>query len=105
MTDFFRLLDRLVVDSVVIVDRGKGRAHPRIPKAIYPVDYGHLTNTLAVDGAEIDVFIGSAAGRGVVGVALTVDLQKRDSEIKILLNCTPSEIQDVRRFCSEVLGI
>lgn len=65
----------------------RGRSHPRYPDVVYPLDYGHLTDTTSADGAEVDVFVGRAGGRGVVGVLLTADLDKRDVEIKILLDC------------------
>lgn len=105
MTDFFALLDQLVGSSTLIVDRRRGKPHPRISDAIYPLDYGHLGNTTSGDGAEIDVFIGSASGRGVVGALLTADLGKRDAEIKVLLDCTGDEVQRARQFLADVLKI
>jgi inorganic pyrophosphatase len=105
VTNFFSLLDRLVESSAVTIDRERGLSHPRVSEAIYPVDYGHLDNTTSVDGAEIDVFVGSARGRGVVGALLTADLQKRDAEIKVLVDCTADEVRLARQFCADVLEI
>ncbi|MCI2418934.1 inorganic pyrophosphatase [Saccharopolyspora sp. K220] len=105
MSDFFAILDELAASSAVAVDRRRAQPHPHFPGVTYPLDYGHLANTRAVDGAEVDVFIGSASGRGVVGVLLTADRQKRDVELKVLLDCTPEEAELARRFCAEVLKI
>ncbi|MFP5371021.1 MAG: hypothetical protein ACLGI3_09775, partial [Actinomycetes bacterium] len=48
--EFFSLLDTLVLSSEVVVDRPRGRAHPRIHEAIYPLDYGYLKGTRGGDG-------------------------------------------------------
>ena len=39
---FWELLDSLVKDSEIVIDRPKGTAHPRYPDSIYKVDYGYL---------------------------------------------------------------
>jgi inorganic pyrophosphatase len=103
---FFAAIAEIVRTSPgLVVERPRGTAHPRIPDAIYPLDYGHLSGTSSGDGAEIDVFVGSAAGVGVTAVLLTADVQKRDTEIKVLLDCTPNEATVVRAFLSDVLEI
>ncbi len=89
--DFWRALDELVRASRVVVDRPRGSAHPRYPDFTYPLDYGYLADTTAADGGGIDVWVGSLPERRVTGVIATVDLHKRDAEIKILLACTPEE--------------
>jgi len=43
---------------------------------------------------------GSSGSGRVVGVVLTVDLAKRDSEIKILLGCSEEEIADIMSVLS-----
>jgi len=91
--EFWHYLDHLVSTSQVEIDRPKGSAHPRFPDLIYPLDYGYLQGTTTVDGSGIDLFIGSQAGRLLDAVALTVDLEKRDAEIKLLLGCTEAEMQ------------
>lgn len=102
--DFFARLDVLVSESVYRIDRPRGTEHPRIPGAVYPVDYGHLVGTTGGDGAGVDVFRGSAP-TAVVAAALTVDLVKRDVEVKVLVGCTADEIAAVARFLAGVLGI
>ena len=90
--DFWQALDGLVGSSQIVIDRPKGTSHPRYPHMIYPVDYGYLRDTAAMDGQGIDVWVGSGERR-VDAIICTVDLLKRDSEIKILLGCTEEEKQ------------
>jgi inorganic pyrophosphatase len=58
---------------------------------IYPLDYGFLSGTTSGDGHGVDVWIGSLKRPRVTGVICTVDLSKRDAEVKILLSCTRAE--------------
>jgi len=51
-----------------------------------------------MDGGGIDVWVGSDPSRAVVAVICAVDLMKRDSEMKILLGCTPEETEKVDLF-------
>jgi inorganic pyrophosphatase len=88
---FWSRLAALVAGANVVVDRPKGSAHPRFPRMIYPVDYGYLSGTHSGDGHGIDVWIGSLKRRRITGVICTVDLEKRDAEVKILLGCTRAE--------------
>lgn len=90
--DFWRILDSLVNDSEIIIDRPKGTAHPKYPNFIYKVDYGYLKNTSSMDGAGIDVWVGSGK-KQIDAIMCIVDLMKRDSEIKILIGCTEAEKQ------------
>jgi inorganic pyrophosphatase len=88
---FWLKLDQLVASSRLCIDRPKGTAHPRYPELVYPYDYGYLEGTQGGDGHGIDVWVGSLPARAVMGVICTVDLHKRDAELKILLGCTPEE--------------
>lgn len=90
--DFWQALDKLVAGSALHIDRPRGTPHPRYPNFIYPLDYGYLEGTQSSDGQGIDVWVGSLPEKEVCGVILTVDLIKRDSEMKILLGCTDSEM-------------
>lgn len=92
--DFWNVLDKLVNNSEIIIDRPKGTAHPKYPDFIYDLDYGYLNNTSSMDSLGIDVWVGSAEKK-VNAVICTVDLMKRDSEIKILIGCTDEELKIV----------
>lgn len=88
--DFWNALDELVNSSEIVIDRPKGSAHPRFPGFIYRVDYGYLKDTSSMDGAGIDVWVGSG-DKKVDAVMCIVDLMKKDSEIKILIGCNEEE--------------
>ena len=87
---FWNALEELVNNSEIIIDRPKGTTHPRYPDFIYQVDYGYLKDTSSMDDSGIDIWLGSAETR-VDAIICTVDLLKKDSEIKILIGCTEEE--------------
>ena len=89
-SEFWDVLDDLVANSEIIIDRPKGTAHPKYPNFIYRVDYGYLKGTSSMDGDGIDVWIGSA-DKKIDAIMCIVDLMKKDSEIKILIGCTEEE--------------
>jgi len=89
---FWQTLDKLVSESKIIIDRPKGSRHPRYSDYIYPLDYGYLEGTVSMDGGGIDVWKGSF-GDAVDAVICTVDLMKKDSEIKVLIGCDEAEMQ------------
>ena len=93
--NFWDKLDRLVADGTLRIDRPAGSAHPRYPSFIYPFDYGYLERTGSSDGNDLDVWVGGLPGRAVTAVLCTVDLAKRDVEVKILLGCTPDEARQI----------
>lgn len=98
---FWAMLDALARGSAIVIDRPRGSAHPRYPDYIYPLDYGYLADTTAMDGGGIDLWRGSAAEPTLDALLVTVDSLKRDSEIKLLLGCTEAEKQTVYRSQNE----
>ncbi len=98
--DFWNALDELVNSSEIVIDRPKGSTHPRFPNFIYQVDYGYLKNTTSMDGAGIDVWVGSG-DRKIDAIMCIVDLMKKDSEIKILIGCTEEEKMKIYRTHNE----
>jgi len=95
---FWKLLDSLVQSAKLIVDRPKGSVHPRYPAIVYPFDYGYLEGTSAGDGAGIDVWRGSLPDARLAAIVCTVDVVKRDVEIKLLLGCTAEEKTRICEF-------
>lgn len=90
---FWDLAGELVASSEIVIDRPKGSLHPKWAHIVYPLDYGYLARTTAMDSGGIDVWVGSLSSRRVIGVITTIDLHKRDAEVKILVGCTPEEAQ------------
>jgi inorganic pyrophosphatase len=98
---FWAAIDSLVSRAQIIIDRPKGSHHPRFPSIVYPLDYGYLENTTSMDGHGIDVWQGSLEPLTVTAVICTIDLLKKDSEIKLLIGCTSDEMELVYRFHNE----
>ena len=90
--DFWIILDKLVSDNNIIIDRPKGSEHPKYTDFVYPLDYGYLEGTTTMDGGGIDVWKGTC-GEDVDAIIVAVDLLKKDSEIKILIGCNEDEKQ------------
>ena len=93
--NFWDKLDRLVANGTIRIDRPAGSAHPRYPLFMYPFDYGYLEGAVSSDGGGLDVWVGSLPDRTVTAVLCTVDLEKQDAELKILLGCAPEEARQI----------
>lgn len=100
-TDFWEALDKLAEQSQIVIDRPKGTAHPKFPDFIYKVDYGYLENTSSMDGAGIDVYVGTKETKSIDSVMCIIDLMKKDSEIKILIGCTEEEKEIIYKTHNE----
>lgn len=98
--EFWKALDELAANSEIVIDRPKGTAHPRYPNFIYRVDYGYLKGTSSMDGAGIDIWVGSGEKK-IDAIMCTIDLMKKDSEIKILMGCTEEEKQIIYQTHNE----
>jgi inorganic pyrophosphatase len=103
--DFWSYCDRLLADSRLVIDREKDSEHHEWEGMIYPLDYGYLAGTTSSDGSGIDVFVGTSEDKRVVGILCTVDLIKKDAEIKILLACTEAEMRTVVDFLNDGDGM
>jgi inorganic pyrophosphatase len=95
---FWQGVADLLASSEIVIDRPRGSRHPRYPDCIYPLDYGYLAGTQSGDGNEIDVWIGSLPERSLTAVICCYDALKRDMEVKLLLGCTPHEVEQVMQF-------
>jgi inorganic pyrophosphatase len=101
MLDFWSKLDWLLAHPIII-DRPKGKPHPRYPDMIYPLDYGYIEGTNGGDGEGIDIWLGSLDGeRHIVGAVVTLDTLKYDLEVKLLINCSEEEIKIIKNFFAE----
>ena len=95
---FWRRLDELLERSEIVVDRPRGSRHPRFPEIVYALDYGYLAGTTSADGEGVDVWLGSDPARRLVAVICTVDLDKRDAEMKLMVGCTAEERDYIEHF-------
>jgi inorganic pyrophosphatase len=90
---FWAMADAMVRAHRIVIDRPRGTAHPRYPAVVYPLDYGYLEGTSALDGDGIDCWVGTRRDGRLTGVIVTVDVVKQDTELKWLIGCTAEEIQ------------
>lgn len=95
---FWALADRFVTAHRIVIDRPRGSAHPRFPQILYPLDYGYLDGTAAMDGDGIDLWRGSLNTGRVTGVIVSLDGMKRDGEVKLLVDCTAQETGVIEAF-------
>jgi len=95
---FWTRLEALVKASELVIDRPRGSAHPRFPGIIYPLDYGYLKGTSSGDGHEIDVWRGTLPEKRFDAIVCTVDIMKRDAEIKLLIGCSTADKDTVQAF-------
>ena len=95
---FWQRLDELLATSKIVIDRPKGSRHPRFAEIVYQIDYGYLDATSSNDGEGLDVWLGSAPELGLTAVICTVDLDKRDAEMKLMVGCTPAEMKFIEDF-------
>ena len=67
--EFWTFLDRLVLESEIIIDRPKGSVHPHFQNLIYPFDYGYLEGSMTMDGCGLDAWVGSCPDRVLDAIA------------------------------------
>ena len=98
--EFWDAMADLATSHRIVIDRPKGQPHPNWPpnSRIYPLNYGYLEGTSATDGGGIDVWLGSLQTRALTGILCTFDTLKRDAELKLLLGCTATDVQDILAF-------
>jgi inorganic pyrophosphatase len=95
---FWQNLEQFFSSSQIVVDRPKHSIHPRQANLIYPLDYGFLQGTSAGDGEGIDVWLGSSGSHELTGIINTVDPEKRDAELKLMLGCSSEDVEAIKLF-------
>lgn len=95
---FWQRLDELIATSGIVIDRPKGSHHPRFQEIVYALDYGYLDATTSTDGEGLDVWLGSDPTQALTAVICTVDLDKRDAEMKLMIGCTEQEMRYIEDF-------
>jgi inorganic pyrophosphatase len=107
--EFWMALDQLVAECEIVIDRPRHSAHAHDGEVIYPLDYGYLKGTSSADGGGIDLFMGTSASYevalNVTAMICTVDPGKRDSEIKLLIECSDTEIEQIHQFFGQALNL
>jgi inorganic pyrophosphatase len=68
---------------------------------VYPLDYGYLKGTISGDGNDLDVWRGSLKEDILDAIMCTVDLMKKDVEVKLMLGCSEKEKNAIRDFYTD----
>ena len=102
---FWQRLDALLERSEIVIDRPRGSSHPRFPEIIYTIDYGYLDGTTSNDGEGVDVWLGTDPAGRLDAVICTVDLDRGDAELKLMVGCTAEEKEYIERFYNEWPGM
>ena len=95
---FWQKLEALFNNSKIIIDRPKGSFHPRYTEVQYPLDYGYLEGTSGGDGGGIDVWLGTKKDKQIDFILCTIDMLKKDTEIKLLCGCTIEDKDIIMNF-------
>ena len=95
---FWERLSQFVRLSEIKIDRPRGTSHPRHPDWNYPLDYGYLAGMHSVDGEGLDIWVGDSGEMELTGLVCSVDLEKGDAEMKILLGCSRQEMETIVSF-------
>lgn len=96
--EFWEYMEMVIESSTIQIDRPQGSKHPRYPDLFYPHDYGYLKNTVTTDGGGLDVWLCSRSKARLDGIICTVDLNKKDVEIKLLIGCSEDELLTILKF-------
>jgi inorganic pyrophosphatase len=99
--EFWKYLNKLVKEHEIIIDRPKGTRHPKYDDIIYECDYGYINHTKTMDGGGIDIFKGSLNSKNINTIICTIDLLKKDIEIKVLIGCTVIEKRKIYEFLNK----
>lgn len=98
---FWQKLDTLYYSSDPTIVRRQGERHPEYYNLIYPVDYGYL---MEVDHTthKLSYFRGSRVGPTQIGAIVVIaDILQKETEIKLLINCTEEEQERVLVFLNQ----
>lgn len=103
--EYWNLIDKVINNSSIVIDRPKNSSHPNYDYIIYPMDYGYLAGTTSGDKGGIDIWVGSSKKKEANAIISSIDYIKKDSEIKIIYACTSDEIETIYQFHNQYDGM
>ncbi|MGB4984897.1 MAG: Inorganic pyrophosphatase [Erysipelotrichaceae bacterium] len=98
---FWQKLTTLLMSSDLVITNKQGSTHSQYPNLIYPTDYGYICDTNVDSGPVVKAFKGTNSSYSVKDVIVSVDILKRDIDVKLLLGCTDEEIENVLLFLNQ----
>ena len=97
---FWQKVDTLFLSSDLKHSRKKGETHPQFKNLVYPVEYGHLTDTASDNGEGVSVYVGSLP-QSITALVVAADILQKTLDVKILLGCTEAETEEVLHFLNQ----
>ncbi len=98
---FWQKIDTLFLSGRVNIEKHKGDVHPVYANMIYPVDYGHLNDTLSITDKGLSVYVGTLKPVTVTSLIVAVDILEKSADVKMLLGCTEQETMDILHFLNQ----
>ena len=75
---FWLKVDTLFLSSTLTISRHKGETHPNFKNLVYPVEYGHLTDTASDNGEGVSVYVHSGPQQTVHLVGPNIQSQQSE---------------------------
>lgn len=97
---FWQKLDTLYLSSDFVIKYDKGVAHPDYPNLRYPCAYGYLKTLSSEKDGAIPCFKGSGLSE-VNQVIVSADILNKVIEVKVLVGCVESEVEEILRFLNQ----
>ena len=98
---FWQKVDTLFLSGRVNIEKHKGETHPVYSNMIYPVDYGHLNDTVSITEKGLSVYVGSLKPWSVTSLIVAVDILEKSMDVKMLVGCTEEETSNILHFLNQ----
>ncbi len=98
---FWQKIDTLLFSSPLEIFHKKGESHPEYAHFIFPVDVGMLQETSSQKSDGIFAFKGTKESSGCNAVVVSVDILKKELEVKLLIDCTEEEEEEILKFLNQ----
>ena len=98
---FWQKVDTLFLSGRVNIEKHQGDRHPVYSNMIYPVDYGHLSDTISITEKGLSVYVGSLKPWSVTSLIVAVDILEKSMDVKMLVGCTEEETNNILHFLNQ----
>ncbi len=95
---FWQKLDTLLVSSEIEIVSTAGSRHPQYANLVYPVDFGHLSESTE-NGMAVKVFKGQSSF--AQAVIVMVDILEKSIDTRVIIGCTDDEEMAILRFLNQ----
>lgn len=96
---FWQKVDTLLFSSKIEITKNKNDVHNEFTNLKYPVAYGYLKSE-DTTVKPINLYLGEH-GHSVEAIIITVDILKKDMDIKLLFGCNKEEVLLILYFLNQ----